>query len=253
MSDKIQGFYFDRIRGAADNKRRMVIQGYTIDGYLDVFRPRAAIFAGGKAVRELKCEFQEVKLPPIKMRRRNGNTISRIVVIYIDMSEVSDKQIREYGSNAKFVVVGERTDAGSDKAREMLYKSSLAKVAKMLNSFNYSIDVAFTEEGKTIMRGWMAGSDETNLKISPINKNSDGSVNNKSANKNSGTEYLPYDIKYMYRDDVLLEYPECPDDALLGVEISVEGLYKKLRLSVQDGYKKSSSIISIGKSDNEFS
>ena len=259
MSNKIQGFYFDRIRGAADNKRRMVIQGYTIDGYLDVFRPRAAIFAGGKAVRELKCEFQEVKLPPIKMRRRNGNTISRIVVIYIDMSEVSDKQIREYGTNAKFVVVGERADdAGDEKVREMLYKSSLAKVAKMLNAFNYSIDVAFTEEGKTIMRGWMAGSDATNIKISPVKKAVDDSANKKienknSASKNSETEYLPYDIKYMYRDDVLLEYPECPDDALLGVEISVDGLYKKLRLSVQDGYKKSSSIISVGNSDNEFS
>lgn len=248
MSDKIQGFYFDRIRGAADNKRRLVVQGYTIDGYLDVFRPRAAIFAGGKAVRELKCELQEVKLPPIKMRRRNGDTISYIAVIFIDMSEVSDKQICDYGSSAKLVVVGERAASSGEKAREMIYKAPLAKVADIMATYNYSIDVAFTEDGKTIMRGWMAGSDMTSIKISPVKSSSD-----KSATSKSETEYLPYELKFMYRDDVLMEYPECPDDAQLGVEISVNGSYKKLRLSMQEGQRKYSSVISIGKSDNEFS
>ena len=241
MSDKIQGFFFDRVRSSADNTRRLVVQGYAIDGYLDLFRPRAAIFVDGKPVRALKCTFEVVKLPPIKMRRRNGNTISYIAMIYVDMADISDKKIRGYGSSAKLVVIGEKTgELFENSIREMVYKAPLSKIAKILSTYNYSVDVAFVEDGKTVLRGWMGGSNQTVIKISDV------------SNKDSA-EYLPYRIDFLLRDDVLMEYPECPDDARLGFEITVDGTFKKLNLAMHEGKRDYSKVVSVGKSDDEFS
>ena len=109
MSDKKQYFFFDRIRSTANNKREIVVQGYAVDGYLEDLKPRAAIFAGGRPAKALKCRLEEVKLPPIHMRRRHGDTISYLGIVYVDLSGISDEKLRQV-KNAKLVVVGEKPD-----------------------------------------------------------------------------------------------------------------------------------------------
>ena len=237
MAEKeTQGFFFDRMRSSLDGQRNIVVQGYAIDGYLENVRPRAAVFVGKKPVKTLKCRLEAVKLPPIQMRRRKGDTISYLGVFFIDLSEVT----KMYGSGARLVVVAEKKD-GEDRKRELIYKCSLDKAIDRMYSYFYSVDVAYAEEGKTYIRGWLAGSQSTVIKIIDTNA------------KTKETESMSYNIEFIPRDDVLIEYPECPDDACLGFELSVDGEYKKLELGMSEGERHLNRTITIGKNDDEFS
>lgn len=303
MSDNnTQSFFFDRIRSTVNSKKEIAVQGYAIDGFLEGLRPRAAIFANGKPVKALKCRLEAVKLPPIQMRRRKGETISYLGVFFIDFSTVR----RVYPSNAKLVLVGEKKKAGSKEIeRIMLYKGSLYKALDRMNSFFLSVDIAYYEEGKTYIKGWMAGTQATAIKIEPLKEisekaakyiagdNSDDGIGEnvsvqdsireeklsrkelkKHINSDSfdAAKYLSagvdgtsrvgnskalgimdYKIEFIPRDDVLIEFPECPDDACLGFEISVDGEYKKLKVTMSEGERSCVREIPMGKNDDEFS
>ena len=239
MAEKeTQGFFFDRMRSSLDGQKNIVVQGYAIDGYLDGVRPRAAVFIGKKPVKNLKCRLEAVKLPPIQMRRRKGDTISYLGIFFIDLSEVS----KMYGSGAKLVVIAEKNDdAGDGKKRELIYKCPLDKAIDRMYTYFYSVDVAYAEEGKTYIRGWLAGSQATVIKAVDADK------------KAENTDTMNYKIEFIPRDDVLIEYPECPDDACLGFEMSVDGEYKKLGLEMREGERTLKRVITIGKNDDEFS
>ena len=233
-----QGFFFDRMRSSIDGQKNIVVQGYAIDGYLEGIRPRAAVFVGKKPVKTIKCKLEAVKLPPIQMRRRKGDTISYLGVFFVDLSEVTEL----YGSGAKLVVIAEKNDdSKSSKKRDLIYKCPLDKAIDRMYSYFYSIDVAYAEEGKTYIRGWLAGSQATIIKAYDAEK--------KAQNKES----MNYKIEFIPRDDVLIEYPECSDDACLGFEMSVDGEYKKLGLEMNEGERTLKRVISIGKNDDEFS
>ncbi len=255
MANSKQSFFFDRVRSSANNKREIVVQGYAVDGFLDTMRPRAAIFVGSKAVKALKCRMEVVKLPPIQMRRRHGDTISYLAVIYVDMSGLPEKKVAEYGTSAKLVVVGE-SDATPDdpdafddsKERISIYKAPMTKVFEVMDTYSFSVDVAYVEDGKTYVKGWMAGSEATVLDIVGLDKSSSVQLDGSSADGES----MKYSIDFIPRDDVLMEYPECPDDAQLGFELSVDGEYKKLMLSMKEGDRKFSQKVPVGKSDDEF-
>ena len=255
MANSKQSFFFDRVRSSANNKREIVVQGYAVDGFLDTMRPRAAIFVGSKAVKALKCRMEVVKLPPIQMRRRHGDTISYLAVIYVDMSGLPEKKVAEYGTSAKLVVVGESDAAPDDpdafddsKERISIYKAPMTKVFEVMDTYSFSVDVAYVEDGKTYVKGWMAGSEATVLDIVGLDKSSSVQLDGSSADGES----MKYSIDFIPRDDVLMEYPECPDDAQLGFELYVDGEYKKLMLSMKEGDRKFSQKVPVGKSDDEF-
>lgn len=267
--EKKQGFYLDKVRSTIGEKKELVIQGYVVDGYMGTMRPRAAIFVGGRPVKALKCRTDVVKLPHQLMRRRNGENISYKEIIYIDMSDITRNMASGYGDNAKLVLIGE---IKKEKRRDMIFKASLRKIFQIVNTFNFSVDVAYVENGKTCLRGWMGNSGSAVIKIEALKslkeKNSDDSEDSSNNNNESvsagvdGTErvrskdapeYLSYDITYSYRDDVLREYPECPSNARLGCMINIDGAYKKLRVTMQENGKKKTEIITVGSSSNEFS
>ena len=232
-----QGFFFDRIRSTVDGKRTIVVQGYAVDGYLEGVRPRAAVFVGRRPVKTLKCSVNAVKLPPTMMRRRRGETISYLGVFFVDLSEVT----KMYGAGAKLVVIAEKKDKTGARKRDLIYKCPLDKAIDRMYSYFYSVDVAYNECGKTYIKGWMAGSPSTVIKIKNVDKHDKNPI------------IMNYSIDFIPRDDVLMEYPECPDDANLGFEISVVGEYKKLELDMSEGERTLKTVIGIGESDDEFS
>ena len=107
MSNSIQGFFFERVRSSSKDRKELVIQGYAIDGLFNGLKPRAAIVVGGRTVKTLKCRVEAEKLPPIKMRRRHGDTISYMGFVYVEMEDISEETLKQYGYNAGFVVVFE--------------------------------------------------------------------------------------------------------------------------------------------------
>ena len=232
-----QGFFFDRIRSTVDGKRNIVVQGYAVDGYLEDIRPRAAVFVGRRPVKTLKCSIKTVKLPPTMMRRRRGDTISYLGVFFVDLSEVT----KMYGAGAKLVVIAEKRDKTGARKRDMIYKCPLDKAIDRMYSYFFSVDLAYAEDGKTYIKGWMAGSSSTVIKIKNIDKHDKNPV------------IMNYNIEFIPRDDVLIEYPECLDDMNFGFEISVDGEYKKLELDMSEGERTLKRVISVGESDDEFS
>ena len=43
-----KGFFFDKVRACADMTERVVIQGYSADGFMDDVRPRGCCFCWWK-------------------------------------------------------------------------------------------------------------------------------------------------------------------------------------------------------------
>lgn len=232
MAKKKQYFFFDRIRSTADRKKEIVVQGYAVDGYLEDLKPRAAIFDGDQPVKALKCRLVEVKLPPIHMRRRHGDTISYLGVIYVDLSDMSDERLKKL-ERAKLVVVGEKPDG----KRAMLYKGTVKKVVDTLEQYSFIVDDAYCEDGKTHIGGWLSGGKDTTIKI--VSEDSD--------------KPLDYKIDYIPRDDVLMEYPELDDDSEMGIDIILAGEYKKLQMTLSDRNRKSTKSVTVGKADKDFS
>ena len=232
MADKKQYFFFDRIRSTANNKREIVVQGYAVDGYLEDLKPRAAIFAGGRPVKALKCRLEEVKLPPIHMRRRHGDTISYLGIVYVDLSGISDEKLRQV-KNAKLVVVGEKPDG----TRSMLYKGNVITVLDTLREYAFVVDDAYCEDGKTHIGGWLSGGNHTVIKIE---------------SEETG-KVLDYKVDFIPRDDVLMEYPELDDDSEMGFDIILSGEYKKLKMTLSDSTRKATKQITVGKADKDFS
>ena len=232
MAKKKQYFFFDRIRSTADRKKEIVVQGYAVDGYLEDLKPRAAIFDGDQPVKALKCRLVEVKLPPIHMRRRHGDTISYLGVIYVDLSDMSDERLKKL-ERAKLVVVGEKPDG----KRAMLYKGTVKKVVDTLGQYSFTVDDAYCEDGKTHIGGWLSGGKDTTIKI--VSEDSD--------------KPLDYRIDYIPRDDVLMEYPELDDDSEMGFDIILAGEYKKLQMTLSDRNRKSTKSVTVGKVDKDFS
>ena len=232
MSNSIQGFFFERVRSSSNDRKELVIQGYAIDGLFNGLKPRAAIVVGGRTVKTLKCRVEAEKLPPIKMRRRHGDTISYMGFVYVEMEDISEETLKQYGYNAGFVVVFEN----QQKDRFIIYRNNLGKVYRILREYNFNIDLSYVEDGHTIIKGWYAGGGNTKLKLSDENQTP-----------------LEYDIKYLVRDDVIMEYPECSDDLRPGFEMKLNGEYKKLRFAISDGNKKGAKIVKPGKSDDENS
>lgn len=229
---KYSGFYFERVRRIANKRNRIVINGYALDGYMDSIKVRAAIFVGGKPVKKLKCKRDSVKLPPIRMRRRNGETISYIGFIFVSFDGISDEELRSYGPNAKLVVIAKHDRL---EAKDILYKDSMKHICELLDSFNCSVDFAHIEEGKTYIKGWYAV--DGDMKIS---------VDSEDA------ENLDYEIEKVYRDDVIEGFPERNEDEKLGFEIKLSGEYKKLKVRFDTGDKSFEKEIKVDKSDDEF-
>ena len=232
MAKKKQYFFFDRIRSTADRKKEIVVQGYAVDGYLEDLKPRAAIFDGDQPVKALKCRLVEVKLPPIHMRRRHGDTISYLGIIYVDLSDMSDERLKKL-ERAKLVVVGEKPDG----KRAMLYKGTVKRVVDTLGQYSFTVDDAYCEDGKTHIGGWLSGGKDTTIKI--VSEDSD--------------KPLDYKIDYIPRDDVLMEYPELDDDSEMGFDIILAGEYKKLQMTLSDRNRKSTKSVTVGKADKDFS
>ena len=232
MAKKKQYFFFDRIRSTADRKKEIVVQGYAVDGYLEDLKPRAAIFDGDQPVKALKCRLVEVKLPPIHMRRRHGDTISYLGIIYVDLSDMSAERLKKL-ERAKLVVVGEKPDG----KRAMLYKGTVKRVVDTLGQYSFTVDDAYCEDGKTHIGGWLSGGKDTTIKI--VSEDSD--------------KPLDYKIDYIPRDDVLMEYPELDDDSEMGFDIILAGEYKKLQMTLSDRNRKSTKSVTVGKADKDFS
>ena len=230
---KHNGFYFERVRRVANNKKGLVVTGYALDGYMDSIKPRAAIFVGGEAVKQLKCKKDAVKLPPILMRRRNGETISYTGFIYVSFDELTDEEIKSFGPKAKLVVILENKELST---KELIYKDSLKNIVEMLDSFNCSVDFAHVEDGKTFVKGWSASDDETKITV-----NSEDSKN------------LEYELEKVFRNDVIDEMPERDEEEKLGFELKLKGEYKKLNICIESGEKKCCFDIKVDKSDDEFS
>ncbi len=263
MSEKKQGFFFERVRSDASGRRRLVIQGYAVDGYLDTMKPRAAVFVGGRPVKALPCTIQSTKLPLMQMKRRNGETISHYGTIYVDMTALTEERLQKYGNNAKLVVVGEvipidfsrefhaiestgvndpaaeesvesddneKTLENSRKVyREILYKDSMKKVLKELSLYNMSIDLAYVEDGKTIISGWMDSGEDTIIKVKKPERK------DKNAPADKSQQYLKYSIKFSEREDVSAIFPEFSDEMKPGFELIVEGEHKRLNLILKKG------------------
>ncbi len=230
---KFSGYFFERVRRYSKDAKEIVINGYALDGYMDSVRPRAALFVGGKPVKYLKCRKESVKLPPIRMRRRNGDAISYIGFIYVSFDDLSDKEIKSMGSDATLVVIMENL---STKNRDVIYKESMRRVGKMLDSFNCSVDFAYVDAGKTYVKGWYAVDEELDISVYA------GEV-----------DELEYELERVFRDDVIEQLPERKEDEKLGFEMVINGEYKKLEMVFKGKKKKCTRKIKVDKSDDEFS
>ena len=255
MAEKeVKGFYFNKLRSTADTRKMIVVQGYAADGYLDDVRPRAAVFVGGHPVKALKCELKLVKLPPIYVRRRDGNIMSYLALFFVDLSSV-----REYlrsRASSKLVVIGER----SDKSRIMIYKASLDRVYDKMYTFSFNVDEAYIEDGNTVLKGWLGGNESTIIRVEGIKtakteddptQESVGVDGSLRVGNSDSTGALFYQVQFTRNREIIVEYPEIPTEYNMGFHLNVEGEYKKLRVTMSDGEKKDSKIITVGKTSGK--
>ena len=253
MADSKNGFMISRARCSVTSGKTFVVQGYAMDGYLDNVRPRAAVFVGGKPYRALKCEMKLVKLPPIQVKRREGNTISYMGVFYVDMSSIRERLAEKSG--AKLVIICER----KDKTRLMIYKNNLENVFETLKEYCFSVEDSYVENGKTILKGWLSGTFSTIIKIEGIkhsradhekkNQISAGVDGTDRVGRSETTRILDYHIDFVEKPEVNFEFPEMSQDADLGFVISVEGEYRKLRISMMEENRSSSKDVITGRSN----
>ena len=251
-------FYFDRLRSAVSSdsstyKDTVVVEGYAVDGFLEQITPRAAIFVNGKPLRAVKCEMIPVKLPPIRMRRRHGETISYLGVFFIDLKGITPKSLGVAPEKARLVLIGET----KDKDRVMLYKTNMKHVFNTINEYLYNIDVAYTQDDRTYIKGWMAGSETSIIRVEGLKVDEDKSsaVGVDGALRVSTVDnpnLLDYKIEFIPRDDVSILFPECPEEQDLGFELSVAGCYKRLRLTMKEGKRETTRNVSVGRQEDEF-
>lgn len=255
MKSSKNGFSISSLRSSADEKRKFVIQGYAMDGYLDDVRPRAAIFVGRKPFRALKCELKLVKLPPINIRRRDGNSISYMGLFYVDMEGVSKELVEKAG--ARLVVIGER----KDKERLMIYKGALDKVYEKMLTYPFNVDESYVKNGTTVIKGWYGGNPAVTIRVQGIKQLNGGSGAGSLSAGVDGTERvgnteadnaLDYNIEFFYNEKMNLDVPECEKNAELGYIISVDGEYKKLKLTMSSYFKTGEKEIVTGRSDAQM-
>ena len=232
MSEK--KFYVDRVRSSVDGKKNIVVQGFAADGYLNNMSTKAAIFSGKKSVKNLKSNIEIVKLPLIQIRRRHGDIISYFGLIYVDFSNVTEDFISRYGNKAKLVVIGENSEGD----RAILYKGTLKNVIDQYNTYNNSIDYAYIKDDKTIIEGWLAGENDTKIAIYDVL---------------SDSSEIDFNIEYILDDNALLKFPECPDDSLLGFYITINGIYKKLKIVMSEKNQKKTKIVNVGRQEKDRS
>ena len=247
-----KGFYFDKIRASADMTERLVIQGYSADAFLEDVRPRAAVFVSGKPAKALSVTMDVIKLPPLYCRRREGVTMSYLAVFYVDMKSVS-RRLSE-SSGARLVVIVEN----KKRERTLIYKGSLSKARETVYSFSFNINDAYIHDGKTYFGGWIGGDTSTVIRIEGKKDKHDRKIDEVGVDGTSrvGNEKyvgpLSYQIERQEHREISVFYPEIPETEQLGFTLSVDGEYKKLRVSMSYGEKSYTKTISTGKSNFEL-
>ena len=244
-----KGFFFDKVRACADMTERVVIQGYSADGFMDDVRPRAAVFVGGKPLKALGVTLEVTKLPPLYCRRRNGNTMSYLASFFVDMQGVS-KKLSETGG-AKLVVIVEN----KERQRTLIYKASLSKMREMVYSYSFKINDAYVQDGKTYVGGWMGGDTSTVIKIKGRKDKDSGKYDEVGIDGSSrvGNEKylgpLSYQIERSEHREMSVFYPELSEEEELAFVLSVDGEYKKLKITMSYGEKSYTKVVSTGRSN----
>ncbi|MBO4862777.1 MAG: glycosyltransferase [Eubacterium sp.] len=244
-------FFFDKIRATADMTERVVVQGYAADGFLENVRPRAAVFVGGKPVKALSVTLEVSKLPPLYYRRREGNTMSYMAFFYVDMKDVSRRLAEK--SSAKLVIIVE----SKKRERTFVYKGSLGKLKETAKSFSFNVNDAYIHDGQTFLSGWIGGEESAIIKIEGMRSTSAHSseVGVDGSSRVGGKDFvgpLSYQIERIEHREISITYPELPESEKLGFNLSVDGEYKKLRVTMALGDKSYTKLITTGKSNFEL-
>ncbi len=247
MSEGNKGFYFDEIRASADLKERVVIKGYAADGFLDDKHPRAALFIGRRPVKALPVTLEVAKLPPLYYRRREGHTMSYMGFFYVDISKVSKRLAESKG--ARLIVIIEN----EDKERSIIYKGSMSGVYETAGSYSFKVNDAYVKDGRTYLGGWMGGAPSTVVKIEGLDSKGAGDSVGVDGSARVGnkrySEPLDYQIEFIPHSEIAVQFPEIEERDNLGFVLSVDGEYKKLRMTMSMGDKKSTSVITTGRSN----
>ncbi len=184
-------FRIIKYRLKTGNQNILLVQCFFIDNELD---DKELIFLLGKKRLVPKISTKE----GIEIRKKHladSYGIDKEYYFWIPLPEKlnSNKCIRIFEKDSK----NER----------LVYTISCSKILKLRTRVDKYVEEAVLKDGKIEISGWYISSRNEPIDISVLNKKD---------------EKIKYELKEVYRKDVLMEYPECKDDEIHGFKLLFE-------------------------------
>lgn len=116
---------------------------------------------------------------------------------------------------------------------KLVYVISCAKIIKLQNKIDKYIEEIQKEDEKIIIKGWY------------VSEDSDVKINVEGDNNRD----VPVQLEEMFRQDVVMEYPEVDETAVHGFKINLGNIKdRKVKITISTGRKKSSYQMEINSS-----